>query len=380
MALDADQIRALEACSTCHCGCCKDGCPIYSTMLEEQVTARGRNLIIRAYLKGIIGLDERLSRAVYSCLLCRLDEENCGARLPNADIYESLRAELVEKGFGPLPEHQSLLSSLRNYGNPWMQPKSSRDKWIKKADLSRERHDKTASRTLYYAGCTFPLDPGIQSAPAAFARLLELAGEEFALLGREELCCGSTALRIGDRALFDELSRRNAEMLSKYDRVTTSCSGCFKTIGQDYPRNDESPEIIHSVQMLLELIRAGKLSPRELNAKVTYHDPCHLGRHSGIYDEPRDLIRAIPGVELIEMRNSRELARCCGAGAGVKTAMPDISSEIAKRRVEEACDTGTDILISACPFCIQSLKEAAKALNEPIKVMDISELLLEACE
>lgn len=380
MVLDEKLIDALEACSRCHCGCCKDGCPMYSEMLEEQVSARGRNLIIRAYLQGIIEPDQRFVRVIYSCLLCRLDEENCGARIPNAEIYEQMRAELVEKGLGPLPEHAPLVASLKNYGNPWMQPKSARDRWLKKAKLAGRGGTESSSQTLYYAGCTFPLDPNIQSVPLAVARLLEMSGSEFDVLGKDEVCCGSTSLRIGHRELFDELSRSNADMISKYDRVVTACAGCFKTMSQDYPKGERAPEVIHSVELLRNLIREGKLSPHEINAKVTYHDPCHLGRHSGIYDAPREIIEMIPGVELIEMKYNRELARCCGAGAGVKTANPEVSLNIAKRRVEDACETGADILISACPFCEQALLDAVKALGKPIKVMDVAELLLEACE
>jgi heterodisulfide reductase subunit D len=346
-------------------------------MLEEQVSARGRNLIIRAYLQGIIKPDERMARLLYSCLLCRLDEESCGARIPNAEIYERTRQDLLSRGFGPLPEHSPLLASLRNYGNPWMQPKSARERWSRKIDSDGET--RSGNRTLYFAGCTFSLAPEIGSVPASMVELMDMAGERYDLLGKEELCCGSTALRLGDRKLFDQLSKENSEILSRYDRVVTSCAGCFKTISQDYKGNGDRRQSLHSVQLLSELIRAGKLRPHELKAKVTYHDPCHLGRHTGIYDAPREVLRSIPGVDLIEMKNSRELSRCCGAGAGVKTANPAVSLEIAKKRAQEALETGAEILVTACPFCEQNLLEAVHSLDVRLKIMDVSELLLEAC-
>jgi len=376
--MDSKYVDILEACSRCHCGCCKDGCPIYGTMLEEQVSARGRNLIIRACLKGTIEPDERVARALYSCLLCRLDEENCGARIPNAEIYEHMREYLFSRGLGPLPEHEPLLASLRNYGNPWMQPKSARERWIRRSGA--DKMAKAGGKTLYYAGCTFSLAPEIDGVPSSMVQLMEIAGEEFDLLGKEELCCGSTALRIGDRKLFTGLSKSNTERLARFNRVVTSCAGCFKTMSQDYGPVEGAPQMVHSVQMLSDLLRTGRLRPHELKARVTYHDPCHLGRHSGLYDAPREILRSIPGIEFIEMKNSRELARCCGAGAGVKTANPAISLEIAKRRILEASETGAEILISACPFCEQSLSEAAKSLGSSMRVMDISELLLEACK
>jgi len=374
--IDSKYIDAIEACCRCRCGCCKDGCPIYGTMLEEQLSARGRNLIIRAYLNGVIEPDARLARALYSCLLCRLDEENCGARIPNAEVYEKMRQHLFSIGVGPLPEHEPLLASLRNYGNPWMQPKSARERWVRQAKAGK----KGSSRTLYFAGCTFPLAPEITAVPIAVSKLMAMAGEDFTVLGQDELCCGSTALRIGDVKLFEALSGENAKRISQFDRVVTSCAGCFKTISQDYRWEGKHPEVVHSVQLLANLIESGKLKPKEIRAKVTYHDPCHLGRHSKLYDPPRDIIRSIPGVDFIEMKNSRELARCCGAGAGVKTANPSVSLEIAKRRVEEALQTGAEILLSACPFCEQNLKEAVSALGVKLRVMDVSELLLESCK
>ena len=375
--MDAKYLELLEACSRCRCGCCKDGCPVYNVMLEEQVSARGRNLIIRAFLAGIIEPGPRLARAVYSCLLCRLDEENCSARIPNAEIYEKVRALLVSKGIGPLPEHQPLLSSLRNYGNPWMQPSSARDRWLRRIGKTEP---SGSQKNLYFAGCTFSLDPEIQHVPQATAKLLKMAGIDFLALGKEELCCGSTALRIGDRQLFEKLRENNRKALAGFNRIITSCAGCYKTISTDYSKDANDLKIVHAVQLFEELIASGKLSPGRLDVKVTYHDPCHLGRHTGVYDAPRNVLRAIPGVELVEMKNIRERARCCGAGAGLKTANPKTALEIAKKRIDEACDTGAQILVTACPFCEQNLSEAARLSERRIVVKDISEILLDACQ
>jgi Fe-S oxidoreductase len=345
-------------------------------MLEEQVSARGRNAIILAYLKGKIKPDQRMARAMYMCLLCRLDEESCLARIPTAEICEHIRQDLFSRGIGPLPEHEALIASLKNYGNPWMQPKSARERWMRQVKTTKDEKAKS----LFFAGCTFSLSPEITAVLIAATKLLTKAGVDFLLLGKDELCCGSTALRLGDRKLFEELSRENAKKLAGYEQVVTSCAGCFKTMSQDYSPEKGSPVVVHLSQSLSELLSSGRLKPHALNAKVTYHDPCHLGRHSKVYDPPRKVITSIPGVKLVEMKNTREHSRCCGAGAGVKTANPQISIEIAKRRVNEAMETGAEILVSACPFCEQNLKEAANSLGSKIRVMDIAELLLEACE
>ena len=371
----ATMLEVAEACAKCRCGCCKDQCPMYSEIVEESISPKGRNLLIRAVCAGIVEPDERTVRIAYSCLLCKRDEYNCSAKLKNADATEAFREYLVDKGLPLLKEHGLLVKSLENYGNPWQESRAARKRWAK--DLKGRKALPGRNEVLFYVGCTFALDRSLQETPRALAHLMELAGENYGLLLEDETCCGSTAKRIGHRALFEKLRKENEARIRTLGvkTVVTACAGCFKTLKQDYPGLTKDFEVLHSTEYLSRSINAGKLHFKDANMKVTYHDPCHLGRHAEVYDDPRRLLKAVRGLKLIEMRNSREKARCCGGGAGVKTAYPEISSKAALRRLREAERTGADAIVTTCPFCVQTLRAAAEASSSEMKVIELSVFL-----
>lgn len=211
--------------------------------------------------------------------------------------------------------------------------------------------------------------------------LLKRGGVEFELMGEDEWCCGSVMLRTGNRDVADELREHNVEAFKnrEADLVITSCSGCFKTIKQDYEMMTGSLdfEVRHVLEILKELIEEGKLRFPETKLKVTYHDPCHLGRHSDMYDIPRDILNSIPGLNFVEMPRNRENARCCGAGGGVRAGYKELSDKMANTRIKEAEETGAEVLTSACPFCTFALREAAERNGSDIRVLDLPELLVE---
>lgn len=372
----AHMLDVAEACSRCRCGCCKDQCPMYSELLEEGISPKGRNALIRSVAKGIVEPDERAVRIAYSCLLCRRDEQSCTAGLRNSDATEAFRKYLLEKGAKLLPEHIALTKSLENYGNPWQESKASRKRWAKDMEDHRVVHGKT--NTLFYVGCTYSLDRSLQDGPKALAGLMDKAGVSYGVLLEDEICCGSTAKRIGDARLFEKLRKENEKRIrgTGVETVVTACAGCYKTLRQDYPDLSEDISIMHSSQFISELVDSGRLRFVRKNAKVTYHDPCHLGRHSEVYDPPRKALLSVPGLQLIEMKNSRQMSRCCGGGAGVKTAYPEIALKAAKKRILEAESTKADYLITTCPFCVQTLRAAAAELGSKLKIEELSVFLL----
>jgi heterodisulfide reductase subunit D len=211
--------------------------------------------------------------------------------------------------------------------------------------------------------------------------LLKKAGIEFTMLGEEEWCCGSVMLRTGNKDVAQEMAEHNIAAFKKAgaDTVITSCSGCFKTIKSDYEKlaGSQDYEVKHVLELIKDLIVEGKLTFPEVKMKVTYHDPCHLGRHSEMYDIPREVLKSIQGLELIEMERNRENARCCGAGGGVSSAYKDLSNQMADDRIEDAEKTGAEVLTSACPFCTHQLRLAAERKESKMKVLDITELLME---
>jgi heterodisulfide reductase subunit D len=371
----AEMIAVADACIRCRCGCCKDECPMYSELLEETISPKGRNILIKALVDGVLEPDERAVRIAYSCLLCRRDEFSCTAQLKNAEATETFRRYLVDRGLPYLPEHVSMIKSLENYGNPWQESKTARKRWAKGLEGRRVVPGKTD--TLFYVGCTFALDRSLQEGPAALAHLMELADVDFGLLLEDEVCCGSTMKRIGNSSLFEKLRKENEKRLREtgVKRIVTACSGCYKTLKQDYPGLGRDIEVLHSTEYLSKLLTSGRLKLKNTPINVTYHDPCHLGRHTEVYDPPRKILESIPGLKLTEMKNTREKSRCCGGGAGVKTAYPEVSMKAAVRRINEAEKTGADALVTTCPFCVQTLRAAAQSTGSRMEVLELSVLL-----
>ena len=213
---------------------------------------------------------------------------------------------------------------------------------------------------LYFRGCTArEKQTGISQATE---RLLKEAGVDYRILD-DEKCCGSVLLRTGFLKEAEEQIRRNTDVL-KGEKIITSCAGCYKTLKDDY----EGLDVIHISQLLDKLIKEGKIKISKKDFDVTYHDACHLGRHSGVFDEPREVIKSV--ANLIEMENNRESSLCCGAGGGVKSAYPEIANQMAELRINQAKQTGCSTLVTPCPFCKLNLE------NEDMEVLDLTEFLV----
>lgn len=246
--------------------------------------------------------------------------------------------------------------------------------------LLEEKQIQTADaiEILYYVGCTASFDINVKEVGINTINILDALGIKFGILGAEEKCCGSPFLRIGDYE-FERLAEYNIRLFNSLNlkMLITACAGCYRTINQDYRKiGNLNMEVLHITQLLSKLIREKKIELKhEVPLKVTYHDPCHLGRHSNVYDAPREILKAIPGLELIEMDRIREFSRCCGAGGGFKAGFPDIQNRISKERVKDAEKTGAERLVTACPFCYQGLQIGINAIQSKLKMMDLSELV-----
>lgn len=379
---------------TCiHCKFCQDtwtdepekgfpeGCPAGKKFGWEAFYGSGRMQIIRAYLDGNLELDDEVADILYKCSCCGNCKVQCENDIPTVDIYEAFRARLVEKGLGSLPAHKPLVTSIKNYDNPWQQPRSGRARWARKLDVDVP-DIKKGGNVLYYVGCTASYDPNLKVLAENTSRIFSKAGVNFGILGKKERCCGSTLLRMGERDIGLEIVNDNVKTFNDLgvDTIVTSCAGCFKTISQDYPEiADLKPEVLHTVQFLDRLIQEGKLEFKNpVPMKVTYHDPCHLGKHNEVVEAPRNVLKAIPGIELVEMKRHGVDSWCCGAGGGVRTAFLDWATESAAERVKEAEATGVDTLVSACPFCYQNIETAIKSVGSTMKMIDIVEIVEKA--
>ncbi len=235
---------------------------------------------------------------------------------------------------------------------------------------------------VYFAGCMATYRE--QNIAKTTIELLKKLNTDFTMLGKEEWCCGSVLLRTGNIKIAKQMMEHNIKAIKDLgaDTVITSCAGCYRTIKQDYPKyiGELGFEVLHTPEYIYRFVEAGKLKFKLMHKpiKVTYHDPCHLGRHMNIYDPPRKVLQAIEGLELVEMSRSRENARCCGSGGGVSSGYKDLSNQMADTRIQDVLETDATILTSACPFCTYALKSAAERakVQNKLEVLDFSELIL----
>ncbi|MFX0045770.1 MAG: (Fe-S)-binding protein [Candidatus Hermodarchaeota archaeon] len=385
-------------------------CPSVQYYNFHAYSGGGRMIMANAYHKGRLEWTPEMLDILYQCTNCGGCEVSCKWVYdlePNEVIHE-LRAIAVESGVGPMPKHKKYIELVERYNNPYGEPRERRPAWL----TEDVRVDKDSS-TLYFVGCTAAYRR--EEIALSTARVLNAANESFSLLESDELCCGSPVYRVGDRNRAIEIMKRNLELFLEKGvrRIITSCSGCYNMLKTEYPRFVNTDfEVIHTSQLIDGLLKEGRLKPKkEIALKVTYHDPCHLGRMSepyeayegeqfellsqvfvwdppkpprqgtnGVYDAPRNVLKQLPGVELVEMERIREYSYCCGAGAGCKSAYPDFALFASNQRVDEAEATGAQAMVSACPFCKTSLVDALETRENPMDFFDVTELVLRSLE
>ncbi len=360
------------------CGFCRAGCPVYKETSLESKNARGRVILAYNMLKGRLEPSKELAERFYQCTMCLHCKATCPAAVQVADVVESARKRLVEAGY--LPEvHKGFLESISKYGNPLSEPSE------KRTDVYPSTYVHKAADTLLFFGCVSSYQD-IQIVPNTM-EILDKAGINYATMGNEEHCCGYLAYLVGAPHFKDSMES-NLKRLSKFNpkNIVTTCAGCYKTFKGIYPRHsDFNIEVLHAVEYFDGLIGEGKLHFKDgFFGKVAYHDPCDIGRHMEIYEPPRNILKHIPGLELVEFKQNRTLANCCGGGGGMKGFDDALSSALAYGRITEAVDIGADMVISACPACKSNLHVAAARLRKEnkakIKVMDITEVVAQALE
>lgn len=349
--------------------------------------------VLKSLLEGKVQLSRELAEFVYQCTTCNNCNEVCHkTQNPNiilntskwidhVEVWNALRKDLVEEGFAPLEKHTVLIERMNNpdMKNPYGEAKEKKTEWCAEFPNVKE-----TGELVFFGGCTMPLRQA--DTLKNMMKILQAAGKEIAI-SKDESCCGSIALRIGDEKAAMEVVKQNVENIKNMgaNTVFTACAGCYRTLKKDYPKllGGELPfEVKHITEVLVDMINNNEIPFKAVEGekvKVTYHDPCHLGRHMKLYDVPRDIIAKIPGVELVEMKRNRMNAWCCGAGGGVKSLYPELALEIAKERVREAVNTGAQVLLTSCPFCIGNLSDALKDMDSDtqnkIQVVDIVDFI-----
>jgi Fe-S oxidoreductase len=271
------------------------------------------------------------------------------------------------------------MTSLASVGNPWGQEPNDRANWAK--DLGVKEFDEN-TEVLYFPCCYPSYDPRLKKVSQATANILNKAGVDFGILGSKEMCCGESVRKAGNETLFKRLAKENIKTFidSGVKKIVVSSPHCFHTFKNEYSEFKVNFEVVHISQYIFELINEGRLQiVKEYGKKVTYHDPCYLGRHNGIYDEPRGVLKKIPGLELTEMAESREDSLCCGMGGGRVWMETEKSERFSTLRVEQAVGVGAQVLATSCPYCITALEDSRLTLkdSEVIQIKDITEILQE---
>jgi Fe-S oxidoreductase len=319
---------------------------------------------------------------LWSCLTCGACVEQCPVDIEHVDTIVDMRRYqvLMESEFPS--EAGLMLRNIENQGDPWGLGASKRTDWTAALDFEVpvvEDEIPEEIEYLYWVGCAGALDERARKATQSTARMLHMAGVKFAILGPRESCTGDPARRLGNEYLYQETAKANIETLTevKARKVIASCPHCFNSLGREYPALGGNFEVIHHSQLLARLVADGKLHPGEYEAKVTYHDPCYLGRHNRVFDEPRDVLGSITGVDQIEMKRCREKSFCCGAGGSRMWMEETIGERVNLHRTDEALSTGADVVSTACPYCLIMLDDAVKARQreDDVKVLDISQVM-----
>jgi Fe-S oxidoreductase len=363
--------------SCMQCGACTGVCP------WNEVTSYSPRKILRD-----ISLDRSsnvsVDEAAWTCASCNSCVEQCPRGIGILDLIKSVRRHVAEAGSLP-GSFNAVVKSLKKEGNPWQASRKNRLDWAQGATLPPYTNEHeyclfTCCTTAYDASAA----KGSQKAGIALLGLLEHAGVSYGTLGTKESCCGDVVDKIGAVDVAADLTRKNTEMFldAGVAKILTISPHCLNSFKNNYDGLKQVANV-HFTELLDELIREGSIKPiNSLDLKVTYHDPCYLGRHSGIYEAPRRILEAIPGVTLIEMQNNRERGFCCGGGSGGPWKDCVGKESLGEIRIKEAIGTGAEVIATACPYCIRTLNESIANLGvgNQIKVRDIAELLLESVD
>lgn len=373
------------------CGYCKfpnnwidvNNCPAYARFRMETYSCGGRLWLVRAWVNGEIDWSEHFAQIVYSCTACKNCEQQCPLRF-NVDIVDMViaaKSEMVERGEIP-PSAKEFLENVQRQGNPYGNSREKRGEWMEGTGIEAYQ----GQEFLYYVGCVGSYDTRGQKTARVLGKVLQKAGVSFGVLGNDENCDGNEVRSLGEETLFEMLAEENVAQFQSLgvQKIVTLSPHSYNAMKNDYPGFNGGFDVAHYTQLLQSLISDGRLDVSGgVNATVTYHDPCFLGRWNEEYEAPRNVLKSIPGIQLIEMERNRDGALCCGGGGGnfYIDLLGGSEDSPARRRVREAHETGADVLAVACPNCLTMLEDAVKAeeLEDKLTVKDVAEIVGEAC-
>lgn len=357
------------------CGRCDTVCP----------WNRVRDFSIRKIIRQAnLGLTEVDGEDIWLCTTCGRCADNCPRGVKQIDIGVSLRRMASEYEVFPasVKSARTARAGIISEGNPLSESRDKRDAWAK--DLSLKPFSEEME-ILYFAGCYFSYDPRMKKVAVATANILKKAGVEFGILGNKENCCGESIRKTGSEDVFRDVARQNIKTFIDHGvkKILVSSPHCYHTFKNEYPEFMVHFDVVFATEYILELLQTGRLIiSGEYNKKVTYHDPCYLGRHNGIYDQPREILDRVPGLELVEMIDSGKDSLCCGGGGGriwMDTLKGERFSDI---RLDQALDVGAQELVTSCPYCITNFEDSRLTMEyeDRLEIKDIMEIVQDVIE
>jgi Fe-S oxidoreductase len=371
--IDEIKEKGGDAVKFCYqCGKCDTVCP------WNRVRKFSMRKLIR---EATFGVSEIEKEEIWRCTTCGKCPQRCPRDVKQIDDMISLRR--MATGYGVFPgavkPYRTVSSGLAAQGNPFNEDRNTRAAWAEGLNVKAY---KEGMDVLYWPCCYASYDPRLKKVAQATATILKKAGVDFGILGSKENCCGESIRKTGNEDLFKKLAKENIKTFidNGVKKILVSSPHCYHTFKNEYPQFKVNFEVIHTSQYVFDLLNTGKLTPtKEYKKKVTYHDPCYLGRHNNVYDEPRGVLKKIPGVELTELPETKVDSLCCGMGGGRVWAETEKHERFSNIRIEQAIEVGAEELVTACPYCVTALEDSRLVLNhgDDIQVKDITEILQE---
>ncbi|MBS3968939.1 MAG: (Fe-S)-binding protein [Clostridia bacterium] len=363
------------------CGYCRVDCPAYKILGWESSSPRAKIKIARDMVYNTALSKEQIER-VYQCTLCGRCREECATDIDTIKLWTEIRREIANKKQNPA-NLQLLSQSIFETKNITGENPQSREIWLDSLDEGYRKDIMKPSKVLYFPGCTSSLFPVGYKIPQSMVQILRYANIDFSLLGQNEQCCGFPLICSGEFDKGQKLIEANVENMKSLgvDEIVTTCPSCYNTLKKNWPEvlGEELPfTISHASQFLNRIIDEGRIEFQEMKKRVVYHDPCDLGRNGGIYEEPRKVLKNIPGLELVEMESSRENSNCCGGGGSLESVDAGLSGSIANNRLSEVLEVDAEILVSSCQQCKRVFHSAIRKNKTRLTVLDLTEIVLKA--
>jgi Fe-S oxidoreductase len=384
--------QMMDTFSCTECGRCQDVCPAWNTGkelspkllimgLRDQVFAEGPQLLrdVAAAEPSPLVPNAVTDNVVWDCVTCGACVQECPVSIEHVDHIVDLRRHLVMVESRFPSEAEPMLRDVERASNPWGRAQTERADWAAQLGVRILEPGEPPPEVLYWVGCAASFDERARTAAESTAKLLQAAGVDFAILGPREGCTGDPARRMGNEYLFQAQAEQNVETLNEAGvvKIVASCPHCFNTLGNEYGDFGGNYEVMHHTELIAELVRDGRLKPRNEERPITYHDSCYLARHNDVRSDPRELVEAVGAP--IEMERSGKRTFCCGAG-GAHMWMEERGGRINEERAREAAETGAETLAVACPFCTVMLDDGVRARGDDLRVVDVSTMIAESLD